>query len=145
MNQLQRQINLLLVEDNEGDIVLTREALESKNIPRKLYVCKNGIEAIQFLENILQSAKHELPEMIILDINLPRKNGHEVLSFIKNNPSLSHIPVVILTTSSSESDIKLAYQNKAKSYITKPIDISGFDEVADKLEVLWKEVINTPN
>lgn len=144
MNNTPRQINLLLIEDNEGDIILTREALESRKMPKQLHVCRNGVDAIRFLENCLQSDIEALPEMILLDINLPKKNGHEVLKFIKQHEQLHHIPVIILTTSSSKSDISEAYQNKANYYMTKPVDMAGFNKIADKLEIFWKDLIKNP-
>jgi CheY-like chemotaxis protein len=137
-------INILLVEDNEGDILLTKEAFEETNFPICLSVAKDGKEAIDFLAKCDNSPGSILPDIVLLDINLPKKNGHEVLQFIKEDPNLKHIPVIILTTSSSQRDINLSYNNHANSYITKPVDVNEFFTMIKALENFWLSIARLP-
>jgi hypothetical protein len=141
MNKL---INILLVEDNEGDILLTMEALESGKLINNIDVTRNGELAISFLMNILENPEKELPELILLDINLPKKNGQDVLHFIKEHDSLKHIPVIMLTTSSNEKDVMASYRNHANCYITKPIDVNSFMSIIAKLEEFWISIVKLP-
>lgn len=138
---MNKSIHILLVEDNEGDIVLTKEAFEENKIVNKISVAKDGKEAIDLLNSLVEIGKTELPDLILLDINLPKKNGHEVLYEIKKNDQLKHIPVVILTTSSSKQDIMLAYKNYANCYITKPVDLNEFINAISSIENFWFEII----
>jgi CheY-like chemotaxis protein len=133
---------ILLVEDNEGDIVLTSEAFEDCGSNIELQIARNGKEAI----NILFDQKDEslLPDLILLDINLPLLNGHEVLKKIKENTKTKHIPVVILTTSSAMSDINLTYENHANCFITKPADINDFFETINFLSNYWFKFCKLP-
>ena len=133
---------ILLVEDNEGDIVLTSEAFEDCGSNIELQIARNGKEAI----NILFDQKDEslLPDLILLDINLPLLNGHEVLKKIKENTKTKHIPVVILTTSSAMSDINLTYENHANCFITKPADINDFFETINVLSNYWFKFCKLP-
>lgn len=119
-------IRILLVEDNEGDVLLTTVALEEGEIDFNLNVVNDGKEAINFLNKEGKYAGENQPELIFLDINLPKKNGHEVLKYIKENENLQHIPVIMLTTSSSQKDIDMAYDNKADGFISKPPDVKEF-------------------
>ncbi len=119
-------IRILLVEDNEGDVLLTTVALEEGIINFNLSVVNDGKEAINFLNKEGKYACANQPELIFLDINLPKKNGHEVLKYIKENENLKHIPVIMLTTSSSQKDIDMAYDNNANGFITKPSDVKEF-------------------
>jgi CheY-like chemotaxis protein len=137
-------IHILLVEDNEGDIVLTTEALQDGKIKNSLSVVRDGKQAIDYLnkENGYEDSKD--PDLILLDINLPKINGHEVLKRIKNNPDLVHIPVVMLTTSSDEMDIKKSYENHSNCYITKPVDINNFLEVISSIEKFWISIVQLP-
>lgn len=137
-------IHILLVEDNEGDIVLTTEALQDGKIKNSLSVVRDGKQAIDYLnkENGYEDSKD--PDLILLDINLPKINGHEVLKRIKNNPDLVHIPVVILTTSSDEMDIKKSYENHSNCYITKPVDINNFLDVIASIEKFWISIVQLP-
>ena len=139
-----KETRLLLVEDNEGDILLTKEALESVNIPFQIDVAKNGMMAIEWLTEKLKNEKRHLPEIIFLDINLPKKNGHEVLSFIKSHPDLKHIPTIMLTTSSYEKDIEYSYQNQANCYITKPVDAMEYIEIVGKMMDFWLNIAKIP-
>ena len=134
-------IYILLVEDNEGDIMLTKEALEDAKILINLAVKKDGKEAIDYL-SVRES--NDLPDLILLDVNLPKKSGHEVLKFIKENDLIKHIPVIMLTTSSSEKDINLSYNNYANCYITKPVDASDFLSVVATIENFWVSIVKLP-
>lgn len=139
-----KRTHLLLVEDNEGDIVLTKEAFEERNIINEMSVVKDGKEAISFLlrEGIYEHAK--TPDLVLLDINLPKKSGHEVLEFIKNHDDLKHIPVIMLTTSSSHSDIRKSYRNHANCFITKPIEVSDFIKAISVIEDFWFNTVALP-
>jgi CheY-like chemotaxis protein len=139
-----KNIKLLLVEDNEGDILLTREALESVQVSCEIEIAKNGIKAIELLASKLTESPKSLPELIFLDVNLPKKNGQDVLNFIKTHPDLKHIPTIMLTTSSYEKDIDLSYQNQANCYITKPVDAYEYIEVVGKLMDFWLNIARIP-
>lgn len=135
-----KNVNILLVEDNEGDILLTTEAFEECKSIKKINIIKDGASAIDFLiKNLIN-----LPDLILLDINLPKKNGHEVLSFIKKNKKLNHIPVIMLTTSSSDVDIHSSYKNHANCYLTKPIDVGEFFNLIKKIEEFWIKLVTFP-
>jgi|SRR5687768_9710097 len=137
-------IHILLVEDNEGDILLTREALEEAKMLTTLSVVKDGKEAIDFVCRKGKYTEASLPDLILLDVNLPKKNGHEVLQYIKQDEELKQIPVIILTTSSSEMDINLAYKNYANCYITKPVDVNDFMSVITTIENYWTSIVKLP-
>src|SRR5882757_9019858 len=130
-----QHIHILLVDDNEGDILLTREALDDARIINKISIARDGVEAIRFLRKRTKSL--EMPDLILLDINLPKMDGTEVLSIIKNDPELRRIPVIMLTTSSAEKDILASYDNHANCYITKPVDLDRFMEVVRTIEDFW--------
>lgn len=119
-------ILILLVEDNEGDVLLTRVALEESNVNFKLSVVNDGKEALDFLNKEGKYVTAEMPHLVLLDINLPKKNGHEVLQYIKEQESLKHIPIIMLTTSSSQNDIDMAYAYQASGFITKPSEVNEF-------------------
>ncbi len=139
-----KPVEILLVEDNEGDIILTTEALEEGKINNSISVVKDGWEAVQFLEKKNGYEGAVTPDLILLDINLPKLNGHEVLNHIKSNPDLTHIPVVMLTTSSSEVDVMKSYKNHANCYITKPVDVNNFLDVISKIESFWISIVQLP-
>jgi len=132
-----KPINILLVEDNEGDILLTLEALKEGKVSKNISVVKDGWEALQYIDNEGAYSDEPEPDMILLDVNLPKVNGHEVLAKIKNNNKKKHIPVVMLTTSSSEDDIIKSYENSADSYIAKPVDANDFVRVVNSIEDFW--------
>jgi CheY-like chemotaxis protein len=138
------QVHILLVEDNEGDILLTREAFEEAKILTKLTVVKDGKAAMDFLTRKGKYADAEMPDMLLLDVNLPKKNGHEVLQFIKTHEDLKHIPVIMLTTSSSSKDINLSYNNFANCFITKPVDAGEFMSVITTIENFWISIVKLP-
>lgn len=139
------RIHILLVEDNEGDILLTKDALENGKILNKLTIVKDGKAAIDYLTKKDDYINSELPDLILLDINLPKKNGHEVLQFIKTNEDLKQIPVIMLTTSSSELDINLSYKEHANCYITKPVEVDSFLDVISKIENFWITIVKLPH
>lgn len=137
-------INILLIEDNEGDIMLTVEALREFSIPNTVTVIKDGWEALQYIENRDLYHDGEDPDFILLDVNLPKLNGQEVLQRVKNNAEKKHIPILILTTSSSQKDILESYQNYANCFITKPVDIQDFTRVLSSIENFWCSVAQLP-
>lgn len=139
-----KEIHILLVEDNEGDIVLTKEAFDEGKIKNSISVVRDGWEAIQYLEQKVGYEEAQKPDLILLDINLPKMNGHKVLQHIKNHESLKHIPVIMLTTSSDETDILKSYQNHTNCYITKPVDINNFMEVISNIENFWVSIVQLP-
>jgi CheY-like chemotaxis protein len=140
-----KEAQILLVEDNEGDIILTLEAFEESKIKTTITVVKNGREALDFLYRRGEYAEAPKPDIIILDINIPIFNGHEVLKRIKEDPALKKIPVIMLTTSSNRKDIHLAYENHSNSYITKPIDIDEFLKAVLKIEEFWLQLTKLPD
>ena len=143
-NQKVKSIHILLVEDNEGDMLLTIEALEEGKIMNRISTVKNGKDAIDFLTRKGNFAHALPPDLILLDINLPMKNGHEVLKFIKESEHLKQIPVVMFTTSSSQKDIVEAYKQHASCFITKPVEVNEFMEVVSKIEDFWSNIVKLP-
>ncbi len=139
-----KPINILLVEDNEGDILLTTEALNEAKIANTVTVVKDGWSAIQFMEKRGEYSNEITPDLVLLDINLPKMNGHEVLESIKSNPKTKHIPVIILTTSSAETDVLKSYQQFASCYVTKPVDVNDFLGVVTSLENFWVTIVQLP-
>lgn len=138
-------VHILLVEDNEGDIILTTEALEEGRILHKLSVVRDGREAVDFLNKDGAFVKALAPDLILLDVNLPKMNGHEVLRFIKQHDTLKKIPVIMLTTSSSQEDIDSSYQNYANCYITKPIEVGDFMKAVNQIEEFWVNLVKLPS
>ncbi len=137
--------HILLVEDNEGDILLTQEAFEECKVKTSISVARNGQEALDFLFKKGAFSKAKRPDLILLDINMPIFNGHEVLRQIKADPELKKIPVIMLTTSSSEKDISAAYENHCNSYVKKPLDISDFLSAILKIEQFWLQLTSLSN
>ena len=135
-------INILLVEDNEGDILLTREAFEESKIVNHITLIRDGKEAIKYFENITD--KSDIPNLVLLDINLPKVSGHEVLIYIKSHEKYKAIPIIMLTTSSSEKDIKQSYKNYVNCYITKPIEVADFMMAIAKIEDFWINIVSIP-
>jgi len=138
------EIQILLVEDNEGDILLTLEAFKEIKVKNNIAVVKDGEEAIEFLKKQGQYADRAMPNLILLDINMPKLNGMEVLDFIKKDEKLKKIPVVMLTTSSSESDIAACYEKSANCFITKPLDFGKFLNVVEAIESFWFTIAQLP-
>ena len=137
-------IELLLVEDSEPDVRLTKEALKEAKVWNNLWVVEDGVEAMEFLRQQGSYADAPRPDLILLDLNLPRKDGRQVLQEIKADPSLLRIPVVILTTSRDEADVLKAYDLHANCYITKPVDFNRFMEVVKSIEDFWLTVVRLP-
>ncbi|MFN3999392.1 response regulator [Algoriphagus sp.] len=140
-----KDIHVLIVEDNEGDIMLLREVLEDRPKIRKISVVKNGQDAIDFVVKSSGFTEEETPDLILLDINLPLKNGHEVLESIKTHEEYRFIPIVMLTTSSSPEDINQSYYQHANLYITKPSDMHSFEEVLKSIDPFLTKLIKLPS
>ncbi|HLL02559.1 MAG TPA: response regulator [Myxococcaceae bacterium] len=139
-----RPIEILLVEDNPGDVRLTIEALKEGKVRNNLSVAKDGVEALSFLRRQGTFSGASRPDLILLDLNLPRKDGREVLAEIKDDPVLRRIPVVVLTTSKAEEDILRTYDLHANCYITKPVDLDQFIAVVRSIDDFWLSVVRLP-
>ena len=137
-------VNILLVEDNPADARLIEEVFKDTNVNNKIYVVKDGVDAMNFLNKENEYSEAPRPEMILLDLNLPRKDGREVLKEIKRNEELKSIPIVILTTSSAKEDVIKTYSNHANCYITKPVDFDQFLRVITAIEDFWLKVVELP-
>ena len=137
-------IEILLVEDNPGDVRLTREALKDGKIVNNLHVAEDGVEALAFLRREGKYHNAVRPELILLDLNLPKKDGREVLAEIKADKDLKRIPVVILTSSAAEQDIVKSYNLHANCYVTKPVDLDQFINVVKSIEHFWLSVVKLP-
>ena len=140
-----KPIEILLVEDNPGDVRLTRESLYDARIHNNMIVASDGLEAMACLRREGQYADAIRPDLILLDLNLPRMNGFEVLNEIKEDPKLKRIPVVVLTTSQAEQDIIQSYNLYANAYVTKPVDLEQFVRVLKSIEDFWLEIVKLPN
>ena len=132
-----KRLDILMVEDNPADVRLTREAFRECKVDNTLHVAKDGVEAMSFLRRQDKHADAARPDLIFLDLNLPRKNGREVLVEIKSDPDLRRIPVVILTTSRSETDISKCYDSYANCYVVKPVDLDEFIQIIHSIENFW--------
>ena len=139
-----KPIEILLVEDNPGDVRLTKEALNEGKVLNKLHVVEDGVEALAFLNREGRYADVSRPELILLDLNLPKKDGRDVLAEIKANGDLTRIPVVVLTTSDSEEDILKSYDLNANCYITKPVDLDQFISVVKSINEFWLSIVKQP-
>jgi two-component system, chemotaxis family, response regulator Rcp1 len=137
-------IEILLVEDNPGDERLTREALKEGKVYSNLHWVKDGVEAMEFLRRQGKYSGVPRPDIILLDLNLPKKDGREVLQDIKNDPELKRIPVVVLTTSKAEEDVLRTYNLHANCYVTKPVDLEKFMVVVKSIDVFWLTVVTLP-
>jgi CheY-like chemotaxis protein len=137
-------VEILLVEDNEDDILLTKEALKEGEVSHTLNIVRDGSEALLYLHRNGKYKNSTRPDIILLDLNLPRKNGYDVLAEVKNNEITKHIPIIVLTTSETEDDIIKSYKLNANCYITKPIDLHKFIEVVKAIEKFWFDVVKLP-
>jgi two-component system, chemotaxis family, response regulator Rcp1 len=137
-------INILLVEDNPGDARLAVEALRDSKVHNKLYHVEDGVEAMRFLRDRVENDHVPPPDLILLDLNLPRKDGREVLAEIKEDPDLRLVPVVVLTTSAAERDLLKTYDLHANAYIVKPIDLGQFIDVVQAIENFWFSIVKLP-
>ena len=140
-----RNLHILLVEDNDADILLAKEAMAAGKISKSIHIVKNGEDAINWLAETKIAGPIECPDLILLDINMPKKNGQEVLQFVKQHAGLKHIPVIVFTTSSSQQDIITSYQNHANCFVTKPVDIDSFMDTINKIEEFWTHVVTLPS
>jgi two-component system, chemotaxis family, response regulator Rcp1 len=138
-------MEILLVEDSPGDVRLTREAFKDAKVHINLHVASDGTQAMTFLKREGAHASAPRPDLILLDLNLPKKDGREVLEEIKNSPTLKSIPVVILTTSGSDADVLRSYLLHANCYITKPVDLKGFLTVVKSIDNFWLSVVRLPS
>jgi len=143
-NRMGTPIEILLVEDNPDDIALMVEAFKRRKIRNNLNVARDGMEALDFLRRNGSHADAVQPDLILLDLNLPKKDGREVLEEIKDDEGLKHIPVVILTTSSAEEDILKTYRLHANCYITKPVGLQEFSKIVDAIENFWFTIVKLP-
>lgn len=137
-------IEILLVEDNPGDVRLTREALKEAKVGNNLHVVEDGVAALQFLRRESEFTDVPRPDLILLDLNLPKKDGREVLEEIKADDSLKRIPVVVLTTSHAEEDIVRSYNLHANCYVTKPVDLDQFIRIVKSIEDFWLTIVRLP-
>lgn len=139
-----KPIEILLVEDSPGDVRLTQEALRDAKVQNHLHIASDGMEATSFLLRQGKYANAPRPDLILLDLNLPKKGGREVLEEIKQNPDLKSIPVVVLTTSAAEEDILRSYQLHANCYVTKPVDLEQFMKVVKTIDNFWLAIVELP-
>ncbi len=139
-----KTIDILLVEDNPGDARLAMEAMKDSKIRNTVYVVGDGVEAMEFLHNQGKYANSPRPDLILLDLNLPRKSGREVLAEVKSEPGLKRIPVVVLTVSRDEEDILKAYNLHANCYISKPLDFNQFMKITRSIEDFWLSIVKLP-
>ena len=139
-----KPIEILLVEDNPADADLTREYFEDARIFNRLHVVADGVEAMNYLRRLGDHVSAPRPDLILLDLNLPRKDGREVLAEIKQDPEFKHIPVVVLSASQAESDIMRSYDLHANAYISKPVDLTRFSEIVSSIEGFWLSIVKLP-
>ncbi|MCH7412261.1 response regulator [Belliella sp. R4-6] len=137
-----QNIHILLVEDNDGDVVLTMEALEEAKIKNSISIVKNGEKAIQYIERIGDFQNVIYPDLIILDINLPKLSGHEVVKHLKSSEKHKEVPIIILTTSSSPNDIDKSNKNQVNCFITKPVTTDDFIQMVNKLKDFWINILS---
>lgn len=137
-------IEILLVEDNAGDVRLTREALEEAKVPNRLHVAPDGMAALQFLNKQKPFAGVPEPDLVLLDLNIPKRSGFEVLDQIKSDPHLRHIPVIVLTSSNADGDVLRSYQSYANSYVIKPVDLDQYFKVVEIIDEFWLSTVRLP-
>jgi CheY-like chemotaxis protein len=140
-----RPIEILLIEDNPGDARLTEEALKEGKVRNNLHMVRDGVEAMAFLRREGKYKEVPRPDLVLLDINLPRKDGREVLAEMKEHPDLMLIPVVVLTTSEAEQDVVRTYELRANCYITKPVDLEKFITIVRSIEDFWLTIVRLPS
>ncbi|MGH3585453.1 MAG: response regulator [Pseudonocardia sp.] len=144
MADQQAGIEVLLVEDDPGDVLMTREAFEEHKVANRLSVVSDGVSAMEFLRKEGEHAQAPTPDLILLDLNLPRMDGREVLAAVKDDPRLKHIPVVVLTTSEAEEDVLRSYSLHANAYVTKPVDFDRFIQVVREIDDFFVTVVRLP-
>ncbi|WP_262177572.1 response regulator [Haloarcula laminariae] len=139
-----RAVEILLAEDNPGDVKLTEKALEKGNVLNNLHVVNDGVEAMAFLRQEGEYDSAPRPDLLLLDLNMPRMDGQEVLAEMKSDEDLRRIPVVVLTSSAAEEDIVESYDHHANAYLTKPVDFDGFVDIVGSIEEFWLSVVKRP-
>lgn len=139
-----KAVEILLVEDNPGDARLTEEAFKDSRLLNSMHRVSDGVEALAYLRQEGQYAKSARPDIILLDLNMPRKDGREVLAEIKEDPELKSIPVVVLTTSDADTDVMKSYELHANCYITKPVDLEKFMHIVQRIEDFWLAIVRLP-
>jgi two-component system, chemotaxis family, response regulator Rcp1 len=144
VNGINKVLEVLLVEDSPGDVRLTREAFHDANGSVRLHVASDGVEAVAFLKGEGTHAHAPRPDLILLDLNLPKMDGREVLAFIKGHASLATIPTVILTTSDAEADILMSYELKANAYLSKPVELDAFETLVKSISDFWLTKVKLP-
>lgn len=144
-NSTFNSVNILLVEDNPGDVRLTKEAFKEAKVNNNLHIVSDGVEALDFLRRKGKYIGAPRPDIILLDLNMPKKNGREVLAEIKADPDLMRIPVLVLTISQAEEDILKSYNLHANCYIQKPVDINKFIDVVKSIEGFWLTIVKLPS
>ena len=136
---------ILIVEDNAGDVRLIREALNASSIPSTLRFARDGVEATHLLETGKRDSSNDFPQLIVLDLNLPKKSGFEILKFVKRDETLKRIPVIVLSSSQNPEDIAKAYDLHANCYLTKPADFESFVTLVQAIEYFWTQMVNLPS
>lgn len=144
ISEFGKVVEILLVEDNPGDVRLTQEAFKEGKLINELSVVEDGVEAMSYLRKQGKYADVHQPDLILLDLNMPKKDGREVLAEIKKDPNLRHIPVIVLTTSQAEQDILKSYNLHANCFITKPVDLKQFNRVVKTIKDFWLTVVKLP-
>ncbi len=139
-----RMIEILMVDDDEGDALMTQEALEDAKFANNFYTVHDGLEALEFMEQRGRFADAPRPDLVLLDINMPRMNGHEVLSWMREQDAYKLTPVVILTTSSSDEDVLKSYEKHANCFVTKPVDLQQFNKVVQVIDEFWTSIVRLP-
>lgn len=137
-------VEILLAEDNPGDVKLTRKAFEQGSLANDLHVVTDGVETMRFLRSEGEHEDTPRPDLVLLDLNMPRKDGREVLEEVKESDDLKRIPIVVLTSSEAEEDVLKSYELHANAYLTKPVDFDGFIDVVGRLEEFWLQVVKLP-
>lgn len=143
-HQFEDPVNILLVEDNDGDIILTTEAFKVAEMPTTLHVCKTAEEALDFVNREEGYEQAPRPDLILLDLNLPRMSGHEALQILKNDLDLREIPVLVMTSSDAESDISESYRHHANGYVVKPFGMDELTKIVKAIEAFWFNISKLP-
>lgn len=144
MSEPVQPVEILLAEDNPGDARLTEKAFEQGNILNNLHIVEDGVEAMKFLRQEDEYQGEPKPDLVLLDLNMPRKDGWDVLEEVKESSELARIPIIVLTSSEAEEDIVNSYELQANAYLTKPVDFQGFLEIVDGFEEFWLSVVKMP-
>ena len=144
MSALEKTVEILLAEDNPGDVMLTKKALEQGKLANNLNVVTDGVETLAYLRQEGKYADKPRPDLVLLDLNMPRKDGQDVLKELQDDADLCRIPVVVLTSSESEEDVARSYELNANAYLTKPVDFDGFTEIVNRMENFWFKVVKLP-